>query len=503
MNTQKSSSQIKWGALISYVALGVTTLIGLLYTPWMVDKIGRANYGLYTLAISLINIFLLDFGLGSAVSRFVSKYRAEGNQQGVNNIMGAIYKLYIAIDILIVVTLVVVYFFIDSIYVKLTPAEIEQFRILYILVAFSHAISFPLSPLNGLLNAYEKFVQLKLCTLCTKVATVAAVVIALRFSNSVTTVVGLNVLFELLGLLVKFTIVRTNVPVRVNFRQVEKGIYRTLFSFTVWTAIISLMQRFTHSFAPSVLAMTSNTIEIALYAPAVTLEGYFYTLATAVNGLFLPRISRYIADKKEDGILNLMIKVGQYQVVVLGLVFVGFVCVGQEFMVNWMGPDFRKTYYLAMLILLPTLISSTQQIAHTTVIAKKLIKYQAICMCVTGVLGLALSYVVSMYVGALGVCIGTAVTSLANISYMNTVYKRKAGIDVFTFYKKCYLKAIPCYAITIVLGLLITNRVPLAGWAGLFIKAGLVAVLFGLTMWFGYISKAERQQLIQKIKRRK
>ena len=503
MNKQKSGSQIKWGALISYVALGVTTLIGLVYTPWMVEKIGRSNYGLYTLAISLINIFLLDFGLGSAVSRFVSKYRAEGNQQGVNNIMGAIYKLYIAIDILIVVTLVVVYFFIDSIYVKLTPAEIEQFRILYILVAFSHAISFPLSPLNGLLNAYEKFVQLKLCTLFTKVVTVIAVVVALRFSNSVTVVVGLNVVFEILGLLIKFIIVKRNIPLRVNFRQTEKGIYRTLFSFTIWTAVISLMQRFTHSMAPSVLAMISNTTEIALYAPAVTLEEYFYTLATAVNGLFLPRISRYIADKKEDGILSLMIKVGQYQVVVLGLMFVGFVCVGQDFMINWMGPDFRKTYYLAMVILFPTLITSTQQIAHTTVIAKKLIKYQAICMCVTGVVGLALSYVVSLYIGALGVCIGTAVTSLANICYMNTVYKRKAGIDVFTFYKKCYLKAVPCYAITIALGLLITNQLSLSGWIGLFVKAGAVAVLFGLIMLFGYISKAERKRLFQALKRRK
>ena len=86
------------GALISYFTMGFNIIAGLLYTPWMVSKIGQADYGLYTLANSLIAIFMLDFGLGSAVSRFVSKYRAEGNQDAVRNIMGVIYKLYLIID---------------------------------------------------------------------------------------------------------------------------------------------------------------------------------------------------------------------------------------------------------------------------------------------------------------------------------------------------------------------------------------------------------------------
>ena len=40
----------------------------------------------------------MDFGMSAAVSRFVSKYRAEGNQEAVNNFLGVIYKLYIALD---------------------------------------------------------------------------------------------------------------------------------------------------------------------------------------------------------------------------------------------------------------------------------------------------------------------------------------------------------------------------------------------------------------------
>ena len=491
------------GAIISYFALGVNIVLGLLYTPWMVHQIGQANYGLYTLATSLIAIFMLDFGLGSAVSRFVSKYRAEGNQDAINSIIGVIYKLYIAIDIVILAVLIGVYFFLDVIYVKLTPAELEQFKVLYIIVAGFNLISFPLSPLNGILNAYEKFIQLKLCELFNKVSTVCFVVAVLYFSNSVTLVVAANVASGILTLLIKWIIVKSRVPLRVDFRSGEKSTYKTLFGFTAWTAVTGLMQRFTHSFAPSVLGMTASAVEIAIYSPAVVLEGYYYTIAVAVNGLFLPRVSRFIAEEKEDEILKLMIKVGKYQIVVLGLIFIGFLCVGQDFMTLWMGPDYAKTYYCALIILFPTLISSTQQIANTTVIAKNLVKYQAKCMTITGVVGLVISYVLSMFIGSLGVCIGTAVTALANIIYMNTIYKRKAGINVFEFYKKCYLKALPCYIIVAVVGLFTVSFIPLSGWIGLIVKAAVIAVVYVAVFAVIYFSGGDRKAIINRIFKRK
>ena len=78
------SSQIKAGAIISYISIGINILIGLLYTPWMISSIGKENYGIYILATSVITLFLFDFGLGSAVTRFVSRYLAEKRVEKLN-----------------------------------------------------------------------------------------------------------------------------------------------------------------------------------------------------------------------------------------------------------------------------------------------------------------------------------------------------------------------------------------------------------------------------------
>lgn len=494
-------SQVKMGALFSYFAMAVNIIVGMVYTPWMVRTIGQANYGLYTLSLSLISIFMLDFGLGSAVSRFVSKYRAEGDQAAVNRILGIVFKLYFAIDGLILCILTGLFCFLDKIYVKLTPAELETFRILYVMVAGFNILSFPMTPLNGILNAYEKFAQLKLCDVFHKLFTVVLVVIALSFHGNVLVVVAANIVSGLATWLAKLLVVCTKVPLRLDFRSGGRDLYKTLFSFTAWTMIISVMQRFTHSFAPSVLGITSSSIEIALYSPAVALEGYFYTFATAVNGLFLPRIARFIANKEEDKILDLMIRVGRYQITVLGLVFIGFVCVGRDFMTLWMGPDYAKSYFCAMIIILPSLIGCSQQIARTTVIAKNLVKYQAKLMVVTGILGLVISYALSLFVGAIGVCVGTAVASIANTVYMCHIYQNKAGINMARFYSSCWLRAIPCYVLAAAAGLFVVSLIPIAGWLGLLVKAACVAVIYLIAMLLLYLPAADRRELLKKLKR--
>ena len=246
-------SQIKMGAAISYFALAFNMITGLVYTPWMVQRIGQSSYGLYTLATSLIAIFMLDFGLGSAVSRFISKYRAEGNQKAADDIIGIIYKLYILIDTAIFVILVGIFFFIGSIYKSLTPDELEKFRTLYLIVAGFNLISFPFSPLNGILNAYEKFIELKLCDLFNRIFTMAFVVIALFISSDVVMVVLANVASNLLTILIKFAIVKAKLPLRVNWKASGKENYKSLLVLLYGLPLTALCKGLPIAFRPRFL----------------------------------------------------------------------------------------------------------------------------------------------------------------------------------------------------------------------------------------------------------
>lgn len=79
---------MKIGAAFSYFTILFNIVAGLIYTPWMISRIGQSNYGLFTLATSLITLFVMDFGMSAAVTRFVSKYHTLKDQESVNNFLG-------------------------------------------------------------------------------------------------------------------------------------------------------------------------------------------------------------------------------------------------------------------------------------------------------------------------------------------------------------------------------------------------------------------------------
>ena len=72
-------NQVKAGAILNYVIIGLNTLLGLLYTPYMLHMLGQNEYGLYSLVASIIAyLTILDFGFGNAIVRYTAKFRAEG-----------------------------------------------------------------------------------------------------------------------------------------------------------------------------------------------------------------------------------------------------------------------------------------------------------------------------------------------------------------------------------------------------------------------------------------
>jgi len=113
--------------------------------------------------------------------------------------------------------------------------------------------------------------------------------------------------------------------------------------------------------------------------------------------------------------------------------------------------------------------------------------------------------VTSLYIGSIGVCIGTAVASIANVIYMTFVYKNKAGIDIFKFYKKCWLPALPCYILVAVLSLLVVSLLPFeTSWLSFVVKVACVTVIYFVVFFFVYLSPEDRKGLmgyIKKIKR--
>lgn len=497
-----SSKQIKLGAILSYTSIGVNILAGLLYTPWMISQIGKSEYGLFTLANSLITMFMVDFGLGFAITRYVSKYKAENAQEKIDNFLGAIYRLYLLVDMVIFVVLLIVFFFLDDIYVKLTVTELEKFKTVYIIVAIYSLISFPFVTLNGILTAYEKFIQLKLADLLYRALVVVLMVVALLNGFGLYALVTVNAIVGLLVIIYKLIIIQKQTSVKVNFKYYDRSLYKDVFGFSIWVTINTLAQRLIFNITPSILGIVADSAAIAVFGIVVTIEGYTYTIASAISGMFMPMVSRMYSNKdSQSNITGLMIKVGRYQYALNGLIVVGFAIIGKSFINLWMGVDYAAAYYGILLVIIPGLFFNSLEIANTAMVVQKKVNLQAGISVISGVLNVCLSSVLSKKYGVIGACLSIFVAYMLRSVLYNIAYHKVLKFDIFLFIKQCYLKMSLPILITLFMGFVLNYIFSFAGWFAIVLKALFVIMIYLISVFFMGLSVEERTKIYKIIKR--
>ncbi|MBR4030725.1 MAG: oligosaccharide flippase family protein [Clostridia bacterium] len=490
------SKELKIGAVIAYLTIAINIVSGLLYTPWIVKQIGDSDYGLYTLANSLINLFLFDFGLSAATSRFVSKYLAEGRQDKVDCILGAIYKLYFIIDAIICIVLVVISVFLEQIYTNLTPLEIQRFRVVFIISAVFAVINFPCVTFTGILNAYEKFITLKIADALYRIFSVLITVVALLCNGGLYALVCVNTIVGVLVLAFKLFVIKSKTPIKINFSYKGKGMVGDLLGFSLWVTISTLAQRLIFGITPSILGIVSSTAAIAVFGIVSLMENYIHLVTTALNGMFMPRISRILTEENYTFKLNsLIVKVGRFQFALHGLIVTGFLLLGKDFILLWLDESYSMAYYGILFVTIPSLFYYSLQIANTAVMMKNRVRIQAITNVAVGIINVILAFIWSGKYGVLGACAAIFVAyNVRNIGYF-IAYHKILKMDIKKLFTECYIPLGICMAITIAFGVGVNYLIPHCDWMSLMIKATIILVLYFALIFIIGATKNERRQM--------
>ena len=505
-----SSRQIKKGVVIGYLSIAFNVISGLIYTPWMVRQIGQADYGLFALAVSFISFLALDFGLGSAVTRFLCQYKARGDKEGAKRLLGLIFKLFLGISTLIFVVLVVAFFFIENIYVKLTPEEIARFRVVFAVSGLFTVVSFGFKPLDGIIGANERFIFSELAALFHKVGVVVLMVAALLLGYGLYALVIVNAFVGLVVIAMKLFYVRKTTDDEIDFSGGDKALVKEIAGFSFWTTLILIAQRFILNITPTILGIFAGSVQIAIFSVGHVFVGYTWTISSMVGSMFLPRITRItIATGGTRKLEDLMIKVGRLELLVVGLIVFGFAAMGKEFVQLWMGSDFINSYYVALLLISTLVISVTQSIANTMLVAKNKVKFGALSSLVTAGISIGMSVILSRTYGAVGAAAGIFAGFIGGILVSNIVYYKVLRLNIFRFFRECHLKMVVPLLLTLGFGFLMQYYFPVDNMFLFMVKAGVFAAVYSLLMWTMALNSYEKQlfsdtvnKALHKLKRR-
>ncbi len=96
--------QIKMGSLLSYLSLILGTVVSLVYTPIMIERLGQSEYGVYSIVLPMVSYLnLFSFGLGSAYTRFYTRYKEANDKYNMAKLNGMFLVIYSLLGVLVLI----------------------------------------------------------------------------------------------------------------------------------------------------------------------------------------------------------------------------------------------------------------------------------------------------------------------------------------------------------------------------------------------------------------
>lgn len=296
-----------------------------------------------------------------------------------------------------------------------------------------------------------------------------------------------------------FILHNIHLTLKINWKYSDFSLYKDIFGFSIWVTISSLAQRLVFNITPSILGTVASSAAIALFGIVATIEGYTYTITTAINGMFMPKISRiYERGGEKDELMPLMLSVGKFQYAINGLIVAGFAVVGKEFINLWMGPTYLDAYYGILLVIIPGLFFNSMQIANTAMIVRKKVNLQAWVNLGMGMANVLLSIILSSYFGVIGACISISIAYMLRAVVLLFIYKRVLKIDMASFVVNCYFRMGIPIIITIMLRFLMNSLLPNGGWLVLAAKGVVIVGIYAVVTLLLGLNSEERNKLLRR-----
>lgn len=493
---------LRVGVIISYITTSFSIISGLVYTPYLIKTLGLSDYAIYILVFSVISYFSVDFGLGAFQTRNISKLISEGNEKEIPNLLGITTKLYLLIDIVLLVLLLPIYCFSDRLFTELTPLELSKFKAVFIYCIFYIICCFPLLPLDGIFIAYKKYALSNIIELAYRILNFSLLIAILFYGFGLYGVVCVSVLLNIFFRVFRLIYVILKLKLRVNLFYSNRNLLKTIWNFSSWATIGMIADKFFFAIIPVLMAVFTTTREVAFFAIVISIEGYVLSISRAMNNAFIPKIMNLIVNNAPiEDYNNLLIKVGRINLYVVGFIITGLFGFGSSFFRYWLGEGFSASYLAMVIVLTPCLFHLTQNIAEELIIAHNKMKFRAIVNIVGSVISVLFIAVLSPSYGAIGVAISVSLSFiLAHNILMDIFYKRLFNINILSFFRKCHFKIVPIYLLMLLLALLVNRVVPDSNVFVFLLKIAIWSILTSFLLW-KYSFNVDEKGYVKKIVR--
>jgi len=479
-------NELRSGVIISYINLAISSILPFIYTPIMLGMLGQSEYGLYSLAQSVVSyLSLLSFGFGSTIIRYIAKYRAEENKDAVEKTYGFFILLYCFLALIVIVVGIIISNNVGSIFHRgLTGNEQSKMRILVLIMTFNSALSFPVSVFSSMVTAYEKYIYRKLIDMFVTVGAPIANLIALYlgYASIGMSVAATIIQFIMLPLFAGYCFKVLKLTPR--FSILPKSLVKELFRFSAFIFLASLVDMLFWSTDKVILGMLTSSVAVAIYNVGGTFNSIVMQLSTSISGVLTPKITGMVVkNATKDELTELFIRIGRLQFIIIAIIVSGFTVFGRAFIKLWAGAGYVNAYWVTILTMFPLCVPLIQNTGLSIIIAQNKHQFRSIVYLIIAILNVVSTYLVVPTMGYIGAALCSCIAYLLGQGLiMNGYYHKVIGIDIPLFWKNILkLSIVP--ACMLVIGLIVFKFVTISNWGTFLLSVVIFSGIYAVLMY--------------------
>ena len=434
----KTGSALVWGGAVRVASMGITLLVMMMIVPLTVRQLGDRYNGVWVQVSMLMGAYgMLDLGLGSAVSRFVSRALGRHDLDDADRIVTTAVYLYSGAA-LICIGIVITIASLSGRFFRGNPEDAALFHDVILVTGIAFAISFPSRCHNGVLDAYLRYDlsgYIDIGVSMVRAGLFAAVLLMGGKLMALATVAAVMILVR--GAMAVMCMHRVHRPTKLDPSLLRREDVRTLTSYASITFVAQCADFMRMQAYPIIIPSFLNLAAVTMYDLAYKPVGAAVRLTAALLATTTPVFSRQDARGDAESLrwsYLFSYKIACY----IAVFFVGMMAMlGEPFILRWVGEKYRGSIPIYHLLLVGACFGICQTPTIHFMYGTSRHVYFAVANLIEGVVNVGLGVLFMSRYGPIGLAAAVTLAALlSNAVILPAAVCRPLGISLIGYHCK-------------------------------------------------------------------
>jgi O-antigen/teichoic acid export membrane protein len=401
------------GVVSNWTYLVVNVLVAFWMTPFVVRHLGDTSYGLWALVLQLTGYMgVVDVGLRSALVRFVSRFKAQDDDEGLNRLMNSAFTLY-ALMVPVCFMIAAVIAFLALPYMHIPAAMLGVARITVFIAAGCIACDFLFATSHASLAGLSRWDLINSVWISVLVVRTVLILLFLKSSFGLLALATIQLSVTFVGYCVEMFLLRHILPrFRLAWHFPRFAEMRPIAQHGWYSFLLSVATKVNYQIDSVVIAFFLPIDQVTFYVIGLRLVEYLRELLSSTTMVIAPVISSFEAVGELRRITAALIRSTKYSLCVGLLGASVLLALGTDFIRLWMGPKFAERSGVVLVILsMGVVLSCTQFAASHVLYGMSKHRLNVKWTVIEAALNLAFSLALVRRYGIIGVAAGTTIAN--------------------------------------------------------------------------------------------